>query len=136
MVAAPPLEAPVATPAALTLTEPELEELQVNGIPVICNPRVSKMVGTIVLEVLEDVVTAREIDCTGQVVKYIGTLFTLPIVAKRGVMPGVLAVASTCPGSKRLSAVVSVATFATRVCQMKTPTVEVISTPLLNAVAW
>ena len=69
MVAAPPLEDPVATPPAVTLMEPELEELQVKGIPVICNPRVSKMVGVIVLEVLDEVVTAKEIDCTGQVVK-------------------------------------------------------------------
>jgi hypothetical protein len=134
MVAPPPVEDPVATPA-LTLTEPELDELHVSGIPVICNPSVSKMVGVIVLEVLDAVVTASVIDCTGQVVKYIGTLLMLPIAAKRGVRPGVLAVTSTWPGSKRLSAVVSVATLATRVCQVKTPTVEVISTPSLYAVA-
>jgi hypothetical protein len=134
MVAPPPVEDPVATPP-VTLTEPELDELHVSGIPVICNPSVSKIVGVIVLEVLDEVVTASVIDCTGQVVKYIGTLLTLPIVAKRGVRPGVLAVTSTWPGSKRLSAAVSVATLATRVCQVKTPTVEVISTPLLYAVA-
>ena len=69
IVAPPPAEDPVATPAVLTLIEPESEELQVNGIPVICVPSVSKMVGVIVLEVLDEAVTAKLIDCTGQVVK-------------------------------------------------------------------
>ena len=91
MVAPPPFEDPLATPVTpvtVTPTEPGLEELQVKGTPVIVRPRLSTMVGVIVLDVLDEVVTARVIDCTGQVVKLIGTLFTLPMVAKRGVRPG------------------------------------------------
>jgi hypothetical protein len=45
-----------------------------------------------VLVVLVAEVTASEIDCTGQVVKYTGKLIVFPIVAKMGVRPGTLAV--------------------------------------------
>ena len=69
-------------------------------------------------------------------VKYIGTLLTLPIVANREVRPGTVAVTCTCPGSRVGTVEFSVATLVARVCQVKTPTVEVMSTPLLNAVAW
>ena len=69
MLAPPPLEDPVAAPALLTLTEPGSEELQVNGTPAICTPRLSKTVGVMVFEVLLEDVTASVIDCTGQAVK-------------------------------------------------------------------
>ena len=67
--APPPLADPLAPPALVTLTEPGSEELQVNGTPVMVVPRVSIIVGVIVLEVLVEVETASVIDCTGQVVK-------------------------------------------------------------------
>jgi hypothetical protein len=90
MVALPPPEDAVAPPL-LTLTDPASEELQVNGA-VIVAPRVSRTVGVMVLVVLVAEVTASEIDCTGQVVKYTGKLIVFPIVAKMGVRPGTLAV--------------------------------------------
>ena len=76
-----------------------------------------------VFELLVEVVTVSVIDCTGQVVKFSGTLVTLPMVAKRGVRPGTLAVTWTCPWSKPMAVVLSVATLGIRVCQLKTPTV-------------
>ena len=79
MEAPPPLAAPDAPPLLLTLTDPGLEELQVNGTPAISVPRVSKTVGVMVLEVLVEVVTASVIDWTGQVVKAIGRLLTVPM---------------------------------------------------------
>jgi hypothetical protein len=135
MVAPPPADVPVAAPELLTLTAAGSEELQVSGIPVIVVPRVSRTVGVIVLEVLPETVTASVIDCTGQVVKFIGTPLTLPMEAKSGVMPGTVAVACTCPWSKPVAVVFSVATPVIRVCQVKIPTVEVMSAPWLYAVA-
>ena len=135
-VALPPADVPLASPAAVTLTEADSEELQVNGTPVIVVPTESTTVGVMVLELLVELVTARLIDCTGQVVKLSGTLVTLPMVAKSGVMPGTLAVTWTCPWSKAVDVVLKVATLVKRVCQSKTPTVGVISTPRLYAVAW
>ena len=110
--APPPLAEPDAPPLLLTLTDPGLEELQVNGTPVISVPRVSKIVGVMVLEVLVEVVTASVIDWTGQVVKAIGRLLTVPIVANREVRPGTLAVTWTCPGSSAGTVELSVATVA------------------------
>ena len=135
MVAPPPLEDAVAPPALLTLTDPAWEELQVKGTPVISVPRVSKIVGVMVFEVAVEVVTESVIDCTGQVVKYIGRLLAVPMVANRGVRPGTFAVTSTCPGSRLGTVESSVATLGTRLCQVKTPTVGVMSMPLLYAVA-
>ena len=136
MVAPPPVVDAVAPPLLLTLTEAASEELQVSGTPVIVVPRVSRTVGAIVFEVLLEDVTASAIDCTAQVVKLTGTLLALPMEAKIGVRPGAFAVAWTCPGSKPVTVVLSVATFANRVCQVKIPTVEVMSVPRLYAVAW
>jgi hypothetical protein len=136
MVAPPPVEDPVAPPLLVTLTDAGSEELQVNGTPVIVVPRVSRTVGVMVFEVLVEVVTASVIDCTAQVVKFSGTLFAVPMVAKMGVRPGIFAVTWTCPGSKPVAVVLSVATVGTRVCQLKIPTVEVMSMPRLYAVAW
>ncbi len=67
MVAPPPEVDPVAAPALLTLTEPGAEELQVNGMPVICVPRISKTVGVMFSVVLVEEVTASVIDshCAG-----------------------------------------------------------------------
>jgi hypothetical protein len=110
IVALPPFADAVAPPLLLTLTEPGSEELQVNGAVMVA-PRVSSTVGVMVFEVLVEDVTVSTIDCTGQVVKYAGTLLVLPIVAKMEVRPGTLAVAWTCPGSKPLAVVLSVATF-------------------------
>jgi hypothetical protein len=136
IVAPPPLAEADATPLLVTLTAADSDELQVSGTPVMVVPMESMIVGTIVLEVLVALVTASVIDCTGQVVKLTGTLFALPIVAKIDVRPGSFAVARTWPGNRAGSEVFSVATFATRVCQLKIPTVEVMFTPLLYAVAW
>lgn len=136
MVAPPPVAEPDAPPALLTLTDPASEELQVNGTPVIVVRRVSRIVGVMVFEVLVEAVTASVIDWTAQVVKFSGTLLTLPMVANRGVRPGTFAVACTCPWNKPVAVVLSVATFVSRVCQVKTPTVEVMFTPRLYAVAW
>ena len=111
MEALPPLADPDAPPLLLTLTDPGFEELQVNGTPVISVPRVSKTVGVMVFEVLLAVVTASVIDWTGQVVKAIGRLLTVPIVANREVRPGTLAVTSTCPGSRAGAVEFSVATL-------------------------
>ena len=97
MVAVPPVAVPLATPALLTLTDAASEELQVRGIPVMVVPRVSTTVGVMIFEVLVEVVTSSVIDCTGQVVKLSGMLVTLPMVAKRGVRPGILAVTWICP---------------------------------------
>ena len=57
------------------------------------------------------------------------------MVANREVRPGTFAVTCTCPGSRLGTVELRVTTFVTRVCQVKTPTVEVMSTPLLYAVA-
>ena len=59
----------------------------------------------------------------------------VPMVAKREVRPGTFAVTWTCPGSKFVALLFRVTTFVARACQVKTPTVDVTSTPLLNAVA-
>ena len=126
---------PAAPPRVETLTEADWDELQVSGIPVMVAPNVSMTVGVMVFEVLVAVVTVSVIDCTGHVVKFRGTLVALPMVAKRGVRPGTLAVSWTCPWSKT-AVVLSVATAGIRVCQLKTPTVLVMSTPRLNAFAW
>src|SRR5579863_2909628 len=133
IVAPPPVEDALAPPAALTLTEPGLDELHVNGTPTIWLPKVSKTVGVIVREVLVAEVTARVIASTGQVMKLMGRLLAFPIVANNGVRPGTFAVTSTCPASNAGSLMLTVATFVTLVCQPKTPTVAVMSTPLLNA---
>ena len=111
IVEAPPVDDPVAVPVVDTLTAPGLEELQVKGNPVIVLPRESTMVGVIVVEVLVAAVTVSVIDCTGQVVKLIGTLLTLPMVAKIEVRPGAFAVTSSCPGARIGSDALSVATF-------------------------
>ena len=134
MVALPPAVDALAPPLLVTLTDAGSEELQVNGA-VIVMPRVSRTVGVMVFEVVVEDVTVSAIDCTGQVMKYIGTLWALPMVAKIEVRPGTAAVAWTCPGSKPAAVVLSVATFVNWVCQLKIPTVEVMSAPWLYAVA-
>src|ERR1700674_849625 len=110
MVALPPAVDALAPPLLVTLTDAGSEELQVKGAVIIV-PRVSRTVGMMVFEVLVADVTVSVIDCTGQVVKYTGTLFALPMVAKMEVRPGTAAVAWICPGSKPTAVVLSVATF-------------------------
>jgi hypothetical protein len=136
IVAAPP-EDPVAAPELVTVTEPGCEELQVRGAPVIVVPRLSVTVGVIVIELLPLFVTARAIDWTGQVVKVAGTLLAAPMLAKIGVVPGVMAVTRACPSSSpgAVTVVVSVATPRFTGCHVNTPTVEVISAPRLYALA-
>ena len=94
-------------PPVLELQLPELllpipaiagfEEHHVNGTPVIVLPRVSSTVGvTLVLVPFETTTellglpwTIKVIDCTAQLVKGKGRLFTLLAVAKIEVRPGV-----------------------------------------------
>ena len=91
IVALPPPEDAVAPPLLFTLTNAGWEELQVKGAVTVV-PRVSRTVGVMVSELLVAEVTASEIDCTAQVVKYTGKLFALPMLAKMEVRPGTLAV--------------------------------------------
>jgi hypothetical protein len=74
------------------------------------------------------------------VVKLTGTLVAPAIEANNGLVPGVLAVISTCPANKGVSVVLTVLTVPTAVvdnCQLGSPTVEEISTPeLLLARSW
>jgi len=101
MVAPPPEVELVATPEPVTVTEPDCEELQVNGIALtfvevlMTFPTVSVTVGTIVFEVALEFVTCKAMDCTAQVVKLTGLLVAVPMVAYTGVIPGALAVTCT-----------------------------------------
>jgi hypothetical protein len=135
MVAPPPAEDPVAAPALLTLTDAGWEELQVSGTPLIVVPTESMTVGVMVFEVLLEEVTVSVIEFTAHVVKYIGRLLIVPIVANKEVRPGTFAVTWACPGSRPDALAFTVATFVAPTCQVKIPTVGVISTPLLNAAA-
>ena len=93
----------VAPPACGVAIEPEVadteagfDELQVKGTPVMVLPRVSTTVAVTVLPLPEVTlmefvvlpVTASVIDCTAQVVKSRGWLFTLPLLATSEVIPG------------------------------------------------
>jgi hypothetical protein len=84
--------------------------------------------------------TVSVIDWTGQVMKLTGTLFTLLMLAKMEVIPGVTAVACIWPGNNPLTGLLRVtalgmATVVFRVCQVKVPTVAVMSVPRLKAEA-
>jgi hypothetical protein len=94
IVAPPPLLVPVATPP-LAVTDPDAEELQVNGTFRMVVPEVSTTVGVIDFEFVDEPVTSSAIDCTGQVVKLNGTLLVLPMSANSGVKPGFVAVTCT-----------------------------------------
>lgn len=78
-----------------------------------------------------------EIDCTGQVVNVIGALFAPPTDAKTCVIPGVFAATITSPVRFPDGSVwgVSVTTAGVTAVQVICPTVEVMSTPALNACA-
>jgi hypothetical protein len=93
IVEVPPAAAPVTPPLLLTVAEAVSDELQVNGTSLIVWPAVSTTVGVIVLDVPVEEVTVSAMDCTAQVVKGVGTLLALPMVAKTDVRPGTLAVA-------------------------------------------
>ena len=148
MMLAPPACGVVTPPVEETAAIAGSDELQVKNVPVMVAPRVSSMVAVMVFEPPLDTITGllllpftvSVIDCTGQVVKLTGTLFTPLMLAKMEVMPGVTAVACIWPGSNpvmgllRVTAL-GVATALFRVCQVKVPTVAVMSVPRLNAEA-
>jgi hypothetical protein len=84
--------------------------------------------------------TVSVIDCTGQVMKLTGTLFTPLMLAKMEVIPGVPAVACIWPGNNPVTGLLrvtalGVATALFRACQVKVPTVAVMSVPRLKAAA-
>jgi hypothetical protein len=81
MVDVPEVVAAVTPPLLLTVADAGSDELQVSGTPLIVWPTVSRTVGVTVLEVPVEEVTVSAIDCTAQVVKYVGTLLTVPTVA-------------------------------------------------------
>ena len=146
----------VAPPACGVAIEPEVadteagfDELQVRGTPVMVLPRVSTTVAVTVLPLPEVTlmelvvlpVTASVIDCTAQVVKSRGWLFTLPLLATSEVIPGVCAVTLTCPVTSPVTGALSVAmasvvTSTLTDCQVNGPTVPVMSSPRLKALAW
>ena len=81
MVDVPEVARAVTPPLLLTVADAGSDVLQVSGTPLIVLPTVSITVGMTVLEVLVEAVTVSAIDCTGQVVKYVGTLLAVPMVA-------------------------------------------------------
>ena len=81
MVAAPEVDDAVTKPLLLTVADAGSDVLHVNGTPLMVVPTVSRIVGTTVLEVLVEELTVSAIDCTGQAVKYVGTLLSVPMVA-------------------------------------------------------
>ena len=106
MIAAPPGCAAETVAALLgvagTVTTAASEVLQVSGTFVSVTSWLSTTVAVTSFEPLDmlnelvaDPVTARVIDCTGQVVKVIAGLFTPAAVTKNPVTPGILAVACT-----------------------------------------
>ena len=87
IVAAVPATDPVATPAVVSDIDAGAEELQVNGT-VTCDagammvlPTVSMTVAANVSDVELACISCSEMDCTGQVVKLMGTLVAVPTVA-------------------------------------------------------
>jgi hypothetical protein len=148
MMLAPPASDVVTPPLVDTLAIAGSDELQVKKVPVTVAPKVSSTVAVMVFEpplatitgLLLLPFTVNVIDCTGQVMKLTGKLFTPLMLAKTEVIPGVSAVACIWPGSNPLigllrAAVLSVTTAPFRVCQLKGPTVAVTSVPRLRAVA-
>ena len=152
MIAAPPPEEEavaaedVALPrlqfALLVLTEPGSEEHQVRKLPLMTFPRVSRTVAVMLVllpRATETVfpprfVGARVMDWTRQVLKGIGALDTPSTVTKIGLVPGTFAVAVAWPGSNPFTGLVGVAavmltTLLLTACQVKGPTVEVMSKP-------
>src|ERR1700690_2311054 len=128
--------------AALVLTEPGSEEHQVRKLPLMTFPRVSVTVAVIAVLLPRARMTvfpprfvgARVMDWTRQVLKLKGALDTPSMVTKMGLVPGTLAVAVAWPGSNPLTGLVGVAdvmftTLLLTICQMKGPTVEVMSRP-------
>lgn len=130
---APPTCEALAAPALLTLINAGSEEAQVSGTPVMVNPRLSMTVGVMVFVVAPDAVTAREMDCTGQVVNVSGRLLAPLALANIEVRPGMFACACTC--ERLVSEDVTVSTLESNACQVKGPTVDVISELWLKAVA-
>jgi hypothetical protein len=120
----------------VTLIAAGFEELHVRGTPVMVVPRLSTTAAVMDFEVAVPAATVSIMDCTGQVVKVTGTLFVLLTLAKIEVTPGTLAVTCACPGSSPLAVVLTPTTLALNDCQLNGPTVAVMSTPRLKAVAW
>jgi hypothetical protein len=131
-----------------TFTEAGLEEHQVSGMPVMALPCESITLGVICVDVPFCTTTGPVVEpfavsvmlATGHEVNSSGMLLTFAALAKIEVRPGVAAVTLACPARRPLIelvtvAVVIVATFAFSDCQVNVPTVSVMSTPRLKAVA-
>jgi hypothetical protein len=128
--------------ALLVLTDPGFDEHQLKKLPLITFPRVSVTVVVILVVLLRLTETgfppkftaAMVMDWTRQVLKLNGVLDTPLIVTKMGLVPGTLAVALAWPGSNPFAgllgvAAVMVTTLLLTTCQLKGPTVEVMSKP-------
>ena len=128
--------------AVLVLTEPGSEEHQLRKLPPMTFPRVSVTVAVMAVLLPRARVTvfpprfvgARVMDWTRQVLKLKGALDTPSTVTKIGLVPGTLAVALAWPGNSPFTGLEGVAavmftTLLLTICQLKGPTVEVMSKP-------
>jgi hypothetical protein len=154
ITAPPPTPAPEAVPelpkmALLppdALTDTGFVELQVNGTPTRFIPRLSVTVALRVVEM--PVLTTKEVagfpsalmemDSTGQVLNSTGWLWKPPTTAKKAVVPGTLAVATSWFKGAPIGGAVKVTELVVwplrkTVCQKKGPTDEVMSVVPLNA---
>jgi hypothetical protein len=134
----------VSEPTLVTETEAGVEAIQVSGGLVSVTPCVSTTVAVIatdapfcrVTELLLCPVMESVMDCTAHVLNDTGVLEAPPAVAKIWTSPGALAVACTCVGDSPLAEEFRVTTPAAPMeLHVIGPTVEVMSAPLLRAVA-
>jgi len=126
----------------LVLTEAGSEEHHVRKLPLITFPSVSTTVAMIFVALPRATETALPppsvgasvMDWTRQVLKLKGLLDTPSTMTKSGLVPGTPAVAVAWPGSNPLTgldgvAAVILTTLLLTACQLKGPTVEVMSKP-------
>lgn len=147
MTVAPPgseveIEAVLSFPPAFTLDA--FDELQVSGTPVMLFPAASIVIAVAEIEVpvgtfrsvLLLLFAVREMDSTGQMVTGVAMLFAEPALAEIVVSPSVLAVACASLMARPGVVVERPTTDAFAALHVNGPSVEVMSVPWLNPLAW
>jgi hypothetical protein len=147
MIVAPPgsgveIEAVLDVPVTPTLDA--FDELQVSGTPLMLFPAASIVVAVAEMDVPGGTVRSvlllpfatREMDSTGQIVTGVAMLFAEPALAEIVVSPMAFAVACASFFARPAVVVERPSTALFPALQVKGPSVEVMSVPWLNPLAW